>query len=169
MKTPLIDFKRSIRVRVDQDAIDQSMRKSSAHCMIATAIKRQYPRLRNIVVNITQIGMTDPKTGVRSLFLTPRIAQIALLNYDWGKAVEPFKFQAKDPVVRLWKKHSRSDRKGRKKVYKRLHPTKSRELQPGTLRAKYSIGQRREFGLNAMGRVEAMKFDEDMNPIRKVS
>jgi hypothetical protein len=134
--------------------------------MIATAIKRQYPRLKRVVVNLSQIGMTDPKTGVRSLFLTPRIAQIALLNFDWGHEVKPFRMQMSAPIVRSWKKHSWKNRKGKNEVIKRFHPTKSRELRPDTLRAEYSIGQRREYGLNAMGRVNAMKFDADMNPVR---
>jgi hypothetical protein len=43
----------------------------------------------------SQIGVTDPKTGVRSVFRTPRVAQIALLKFDQGEAVEPFRFQAK--------------------------------------------------------------------------
>jgi hypothetical protein len=60
--------------------------------MIADAVRKAYPWARNITVDIQTIRLSDPERGVRLTYLTPRQAQLALLDFDAGEKAEPFSF-----------------------------------------------------------------------------
>lgn len=57
---------------------------SSGGCLIADAIKSQYPHLTGISVDMATVRVSDRKEGKRYTYLTPAIAQHLLLSFDQG-------------------------------------------------------------------------------------
>jgi Fe-S-cluster formation regulator IscX/YfhJ len=64
-------------IQVSGDDILWAEKESSSHCMIADAIKRQLPNARHVAVDLQTIRFT---------YLTPTLAQMALLDFDDGPA-----------------------------------------------------------------------------------
>jgi hypothetical protein len=89
MKIPLSP---QIRVRVTEEIIGAAMARDSRHCMIAEAVKAAYPAAKSIAVDLATIRLTNPKKGLRYVYLTPRIAQRPLVQFDQGVRPEPFDF-----------------------------------------------------------------------------
>jgi hypothetical protein len=83
----------SLTVHIDQQAIEHSKRRNSAHCMIAEAIRQQLPTATGIAVDLATMRWTDPAKKLRYVYLTPRAAQIALIDYDRGINPQPFAFK----------------------------------------------------------------------------
>lgn len=85
---------RSPKVRVDvtEEIITASIQKDSQHCMIAHSISAAHPDATHISVDLATIRFTDPKRGLRYTYLTPRIAQVQLVNFDQGRKPLPFSF-----------------------------------------------------------------------------
>lgn len=77
-------------VEITQETIDNSMRANSAHCMIAEAIKKAFPEVRKVGVDLQTIRFTDPIKRKRFIFLTPRAGQEALIRFDQGHEVKAF-------------------------------------------------------------------------------
>lgn len=63
-----------------QRAIDSN----SGGCLIADAIKNQYPHLSSISVDMATIRVSDRAKGERYTYLTPPAAQHVLLAFDQG-------------------------------------------------------------------------------------
>jgi hypothetical protein len=74
--------------------IESALPENSAHCMIAEGVKAAYPKARRVSVDLATIRFTDPATNTRFIYLTPRPAQLALLDFDHGDHPEPFTVQA---------------------------------------------------------------------------
>lgn len=91
----------AVTITVPQDVIDTSTLRDSSHCMIADAIQQQIPEAKYISVDLATIRFTDPQAGVRYIYLTPRGAQTALLDFDQGEKPEPFKFRLEGAHVVL--------------------------------------------------------------------
>jgi hypothetical protein len=83
----------SIVVRIDQAAIERSIRRDSGHCMISTALRQQLPGITGVAVDVATIRWTDPTKRFRFVYLTPRVAQLALIDYDRGINPQPFAFK----------------------------------------------------------------------------
>src|SRR5216684_2749840 len=81
-----------IKVDVLQAIIEMSCRANSGHCMISDAVKVAAPWAKNIASDLQTIRLTDPQRGLRYTYLTPRIAQNALIEFDKGNDPEPFQF-----------------------------------------------------------------------------
>lgn len=77
-------------IPITQDVIDSAQRRDSSHCMIADAIQAAVPNARFISVDLATIRFSDLVAGKRYIYLTPRPAQEALLDFDQGKKSEPF-------------------------------------------------------------------------------
>ena len=60
--------------------------------LIAAAIRAARPEVRNIAVDLGTIRWTDPKTGRRVAFATPRVVRDALLALAGGAVPQPFRF-----------------------------------------------------------------------------
>lgn len=88
-----------MRVRVSDRNIDESIRGDSHHCMIADAIKHALPAAQYIQADVQSIRFSDPSTGQRYTYLTPPVAQSALLQFDAGIRVQPFAFTLRRPVI----------------------------------------------------------------------
>lgn len=78
-------------VQVTAEDCDEAVRKSSTHCAIAAAIEKEIPAARYISVDIQTIRFS--KDGVRYVYLTPRLAQRAILDFDAGETPKPFKLK----------------------------------------------------------------------------
>lgn len=77
-------------IQVGDSHIDQAIPQDSQHCMIADALKEAIPTARRVAVDLATIRYTDPASGRRYIYLTPRPAQLALLDFDHGVRPEPF-------------------------------------------------------------------------------
>src|SRR5262245_24825805 len=82
-----------LNVAVSLMTILTAEKKHSGHCMIAEAIREQYPEMRAIAVDLQTIRLTDPTKKRRYIYLTPRIAQVALVRFDQGLHTRAFSFQ----------------------------------------------------------------------------
>jgi hypothetical protein len=81
-----------LRVSVSEAEIDGAIKGDAFRCMIVRAIQVAYPKYIHVTVDLQTIRFSDPARGVRYVYLTPRIAQAALVLFDQGKKVRPFKF-----------------------------------------------------------------------------
>jgi hypothetical protein len=63
---------------------ERAVKSDSGGCLIADAIKEQYPHLTGVVVDMATIRVTDKKAGERYTYLTPAPAQHVLLAFDQG-------------------------------------------------------------------------------------
>jgi hypothetical protein len=80
-------------VNVTTQIMDHARVRDSSHCMIAMAIRDVAPQMASIAVDIQTIRFTDREKGWRYSYLTPRIAQKALIDFDQGVMPEPFNFR----------------------------------------------------------------------------
>jgi hypothetical protein len=79
-------------IYVTEDHIEDSIRRSSGHCMIADAIKDSVPGAKRVSADLATIRYTRGEN--RYVFLTPRAAQLALVQFDQGdESIEPFEFR----------------------------------------------------------------------------
>lgn len=83
-------------INVTQEDIDGATRGSSSHCMIAEAMKRGGGK--SVAVDIQTLRETDPAAKKRSVWLTPPVAQLALIAFDEGERMEPFSFTLSRPI-----------------------------------------------------------------------
>ncbi len=72
----------TIRITAEQHA--RAVASASGGCLIADAIREQYPHLTGITVDMATIRVTDRKEGLRYTYLTPPQAQHCLLSFDQG-------------------------------------------------------------------------------------
>jgi hypothetical protein len=63
---------------------ETAVRADSGGCLIADAIKAQYPQFSSVVVDMATIRITDREAGLRYCYLTPEPAQQVLLWFDQG-------------------------------------------------------------------------------------
>lgn len=71
-------------VEITKAERDNALRSNSGGCLIADAIKRQYPNLTGVTVDMTTVRATDRDRGERYIYLTPPSAQHILLAFDQG-------------------------------------------------------------------------------------
>lgn len=90
-----------VRVQVTAPVIEQSRHRDSAHCMVAEAVKVAFPGAQRVSVDVQTIRFTDPKRNLRYVYLTPRVAQEAIIYFDQGELPEEFGFLLKRGQVVL--------------------------------------------------------------------
>lgn len=76
----------TLKLRITKDLWDDAVQASSGGCLLVEAIKRQYPHLTGISVDMATVRVSDPKKGLRFTYLTPENGQTLLLSYDQGWA-----------------------------------------------------------------------------------
>jgi hypothetical protein len=91
---------KSMKVAVGQSEIDHAIRANSRKCMIHQSIERDYPSLKNIVVDKNQVRVTDPDRDVIYTFDMAPLAKAAILKWDAGETIQPFEFRLRHPIVR---------------------------------------------------------------------
>jgi hypothetical protein len=149
-------------IAIPQDIIDTSAIKDSSHCMIAEAVKRAVPNAAHVSVDLATIRFTDLVAGVRYVYLTPRVAQEALLAFDQGEKPEPFKIRLQNAHVvatgtaQKARAHLEPNPKDNKKGTPIRVGGKAPPIGPlsggttGRPVATNRRGRRREFGLRAI-------------------
>lgn len=154
-------------VEITQNHIDTAIPKDSSHCMISDALKESIPGATRISTDLATIRYS--KDGKRYIFATPRIAQIALLQFDEGVKMKPFRFRLHHALqiiptrgTRPGEGPPRAARRAKvddTMVARREVPTITGGVTPpvGSLahgaigpKPKWTKGTRREFGLRAM-------------------
>jgi hypothetical protein len=73
-----------LNLTIGQEQIDRAVQSNSGACLIADAIKAQYPELSGITVDMATIRVSDRKRGERYTYLTSPAAQHVLLAFDQG-------------------------------------------------------------------------------------
>lgn len=150
-----------VPVSVTSEMIQAAIPKDSAHCMIADAVLAAVPDAKKISVDLQTIRFTDPKKKVRYTYLTPRCAQVALVNFDQGRLVEPFDFKLRGGQVTL---------AGSPKTRERAGPTLSEEERArkaaSAAKARQHIGKAR---LRAAGNKVAEKIGGQTPPLQQTS
>ena len=71
---------------------------SSGGCLIADAIKKQYPHLTGIAVDMATIRASDRAKGYRYTWLTPPVGQHLLLSFDQGWSQSTDRVKSRRPV-----------------------------------------------------------------------
>jgi len=86
-------------ISISQERIADAVQRDSSHCMIAEAIKEAKPEYSSIDVALDSIRFTDKAKNLRYIYLTPREAQVGLINFDRGVMPKPFSFLLTRAVV----------------------------------------------------------------------
>lgn len=79
-----------VTIEVTGEVIAHSTERDSSHCMIAEAVRHSIPDADRVSVDLQTIRFSDPKKGLRYTYLTPRVGQVALIDFDQGQKPEPF-------------------------------------------------------------------------------
>jgi len=89
-----------LTVMVTQDIIDRACRKNEHKCMIAEAIKKQVPGAKQVSVDLRSIRWSDPEKGLRYVYMMPEMGTAALIGFDKGNRIPPFKFRLVNAHIR---------------------------------------------------------------------
>jgi hypothetical protein len=145
-------FGRAPRIEfvIGQKVIDDGTARNSNHCMVAEGLKESRPELSHISVDIQTIRATDRVKGLRYVWITPRVIQQMIVDFDRGIKPKPFKVQLRDGQVTAM-----NGKKGKEKTARKLRTSRggNRGTVPERVGGKTppkSIGQRREFGLRGL-------------------
>lgn len=87
-----------LRITVTAASIADGVARDSSGCMISDAIKTAYPDYVNVETDLGTIRITDPIKRLRYIYLTPRVAGEALVDFDAGIDPQPFKFELRTPA-----------------------------------------------------------------------
>ena len=107
--------------------------RNSSHCMIAEAVRASGPWASAGMVDLQSIRMTDLERGLRYSYLTPRLAQLALIKFDQGEKPKAFKMELAGGAVRRSRHYPRRnepapDLKERQEIIRKIQ-AKRREDQ----------------------------------------
>lgn len=101
MPTPVKFRSPRMDLHITAEQYEAAKQSSSGGCLIADAIKKQYPHLSGITVDMATIRASDRKKGIRYVYLTPPDAQQTLLFFDqgWRQPVEEVTVQRAVKVI----------------------------------------------------------------------
>lgn len=88
-----------VKLEITEELIEDAIPRDSSHCLWAESVKTAVPDATRISVDIQTIRFTDSKKGLRYTYLTPRTAQIALIQFDQGIRPEPHSVQLRGGQV----------------------------------------------------------------------
>jgi hypothetical protein len=142
-----------IFISVTKGVVAESTQRNSNHCMVAEALKEKYPQLTHISVDIQTIRATNKKKRERYVWLTPRVVQKMIIDFDAGKKIKAFGFHCRDGQVTASGKHhsaAMAHRARRRKLRQSAggnNHTVPERVGGGV--PPRAIGQRREYGLRS--------------------
>lgn len=139
-----------IKIVVTQKEIDEALPRDSGHCMIADAVKVAYPTAKSISVDLQTIRWTDLAKGLRYTFLTPRVAQVALVKFDQGIAPEPMTFQLRKGQITTAGKYKKGKTRKADLRQDGSDTTVPRKIGGRTPPLAAHHGTRRAFGLRGL-------------------
>jgi len=88
-----------ITLVITDELIEDAIPRDSSHCLWAEAVKSAYPSAQRIAVDLATIRFSDPTRGLRFTYLTPRAAQVALVQFDQGVKPVPHSVQLRNGHV----------------------------------------------------------------------
>lgn len=143
------------RVHVAKEMIEHSKVRDSGHCMIAMAVREAMPQMVSISADLQTVRMSDPDLGLRFTYLTPRVAQEALIDFDQGELPEPFNFLLDGGMVtKMTRKRpgGQTPQPAKLVAPDNLSNGSVPTRVGGKAPPRSRLGRRREFGLRAMKR-----------------
>ena len=84
MATPTRHTSPKLVLKITEEIRERAIQASSGGCLMADAIRTQYPRFEGIAVDMATVRFTDRKAGLRYTYLTPESGQTCLLAFDQG-------------------------------------------------------------------------------------
>lgn len=129
-----------LTVTVTAEHIQLGKRGSSTRCMVAEAIREQFPQFMNPSADIQTIRFSDPVRQLRYVYLTPYEPHLAMVLFDTGITPKPFAFTLKraSQIVRTanWGAIQGSKKKRASTVRKAVtegakHPSEARSESGG--------------------------------------
>lgn len=153
-------------ILISQEGIATAEQESSSHCVIAEAIKQQIPGVKQVAVDLATIRWTEPDKGKRYIFLTPRIAQIALMNFDLGHHIQPFELELRPAQIFNARrpKEPNSPRKKREAVQLKSPSTGAVPVIHGGKAPPEGVlssrGKARKFGLKTLAKTWNLAADQ---------
>lgn len=101
----------TLKIELTKKNYEQAVRASSGSCLVADAIKEQYPKFSSVHVDVATIRFSDKERGVRYLYLTPPSVYQTLLFFDqgWQEIKLPKKLRIGTPVKIIPMTRSASD------------------------------------------------------------
>jgi hypothetical protein len=79
-----------LTLEITEEIINVAVQRDSGHCVLAEAVKIAFPGAQHVAVDLQTIRFSDPKLRRRYIYLTPRIGQKALVDWDQGVRPQPF-------------------------------------------------------------------------------
>lgn len=73
-----------LRFEITQENYERAITANSGGCLVADAIKEQYPQFSNVKVDVATVRFTDKGRGMRYVYLTTPSVRDALLYFDQG-------------------------------------------------------------------------------------
>lgn len=83
----------TLTLEITNELIGDAVQRDSSHCLWAEAVKAAFPDARHVSVDLQTIRFSDPKKELRYTYLTPRVAQVALVQFDQGILPDPHSVQ----------------------------------------------------------------------------
>lgn len=87
-----------LTINITEQQWNKAVRSASGGCLIADAIKTQFPEMSSVTVDMATVRATDRERGERYTWLTPGSAQHLLLSYDQGWKQSTDQIQLRDAV-----------------------------------------------------------------------
>jgi hypothetical protein len=158
------------QIEVTDDHIKSGKQADSTHCMIAEALKTAVPGAKRVAVDLQTIRFTDPRRPLRYVYLTPRICQEALIQWDQGVVPRSFEFKLRGahvlaageshlrkPLTRAEKAARTRDRRAAKRmrrprIVSRNRRLKTLEVVGGRAAPISRFARMRTFGIRALGK-----------------
>jgi hypothetical protein len=132
-------------IEVPDEIVDRAIQRDSSHCVLADAIRAAIPGASRISVDLQTIRIT--LDGQRFVWLTPRAAQEAIVDYDQGIRPTIKRFRLKSPQVTSSKSPERAT------IIRGTGTGGSGEKRTGgRTPPKSGYGTLREFGLRGLRR-----------------
>ena len=79
-----------LKIDITEENYKRAVCAKSSACLVADAIKEQYPEFSRVHVDVATIRVTDKDRGVRYTYLTPKAVAETLLFFDQGWTEDTF-------------------------------------------------------------------------------
>lgn len=139
-----------LEIEITDEIIREAIPRDSSYCMIAEAVKAVYPDAQRVAVDLQTVRFTDPKKGLRFTYLTPRVAQVMLINFDQEIVPEPFICRLTNgQVTRSGQKIAKATRSSGQK----LSPAQLKQRNEASKKGQDSLAQARLVSRGTTGSV----------------
>ena len=155
-----------LQIKVTGELIEMAKKRDSSHCMVAEAVRDAFPAAAHISVDIQTIRFSIPEREIRCTYLTPRIAQVGIVNFDQGVTPKSFSFRLiRGQVTKMMRRgksgvaprpRTAAQKAATAKATAVLRPNPGNSVVPDKIGGRTPpvsrYAHRREFGLRALHR-----------------